>query len=143
MKTNIRKNMIPMLTEITNSVFSYKLMTVSTTKEQHKAKKYRLSSFTIQLILREWFSLKKSTSPSLIKPSDSDLVIRVPNLEYNLVLEKVIPLSTLVIRAFKSVSRDSIFDLMVLMSLIFLSVMIDVPRSSKKIIGSGSEFIGY
>jgi hypothetical protein len=38
-KTNIRKNMIPILTEITNSVFAYKLMAVPVTIEQHKLKK--------------------------------------------------------------------------------------------------------
>ena len=93
-----------MLTVITNSVFAYKLMTVSTTIEQHKAKKYRLSSLTIQLTLRECVSLLMSISPSLINPSDSYLVIRVPNVECNFDLEKVIPLSTFVIRAFKAVS---------------------------------------
>ena len=129
MKTNIRKNRIPVLTEITNSVFAYKLMTVPATKEQHKAKKYRLSSLTVQLILSEWLSLLMTISPSLMKPSDSFFVIRVP-WEYNFDLEKVNPLLIFVIRAFKFKSWDSIFDLMVLISLTFLSVIIKVLLSS-------------
>ena len=143
MKTNIRKNRIPAHIERTNSVFAYKLTTVPAIIEQHKLKKQRLSSLTVQLILREWLSFLMPISPSLIKPSDSFLVIRMPNWEYNFLLEKVNPLSTFVIRAFKSNRRDSIFNLMVLMSLIFLSVMIDVPCSTKRFIESGYEFIGY
>ncbi len=45
MKTNIRKITIPIHTEISVSVFAYKLMTVPTTIEQHKAKKVKTVKF--------------------------------------------------------------------------------------------------
>lgn len=77
-KTNIRKKAIPMLREKTNSVLKYKLAAIPVTKEKQKAKKYRLSSLTDQLILSECPSLLITISPSFMILNESFLSFKLP-----------------------------------------------------------------